>query len=82
MNSVPTLKSSAISKFAPGQLKPLIKEMEKRKFNFEHIIVNDLAKYNTNIDKMINFNLDYGGWWGCPHRVNAYTICPHLISDE
>ena len=82
MNSVPTLKSSAISKFAPGQLKPLIKEMEKRKFNFKNIIINDLAKYDTTIDKMINFNLDYGGWWGCPHRVNAYTICPHLISDE
>lgn len=82
MNSVPTLKSSAIAKFTPQQLKPLIKEMEKRKCNFKNIIINDLAKYGRTIEWMVNFNLDYGGWWGCPHRVEAYTICPHMLSDD
>ena len=79
MNSVPTLKSSAIAKFQPEQLNNLIAEMERRGFKtFRGIIENDLARYNTSISKMVNYNLDYAGWWGCPHFVEAYTIRPHL----
>ena len=79
MNSVPTLQSSAIAKFKPEQLNDLIAEMERRGFkSFRRIIENDLARYNTSIPKMINFNLDYTGWWRCPHYVEAYTIRPHL----
>ena len=74
MNSVPTLKSSAMAKFKPEQLEELIKEMERFGYDFRPIIVMDLAKYNTSIREMKNYNLDYAGWWGCPHRVEAFTI--------
>ena len=81
MNSVPTLKSSVIAKFEPERLNALITEMERRGFNFRPIIVNDLARFNTNIEEMTNYNLDYAGWWGCPHRVEAYTIRTYLRND-
>ena len=81
MNSVPTLKSSAIAKFKPEQLKDIIMIMEAKNCKFNTIIRNDLKKYDTSLDFIINFNMDYDGWWGCPHTVAAFTINPNLMED-
>ena len=81
MSSAHSLKSLVISKFDPEQMRNLIHVMEKLGYDFKIIIESDLAKYNTTIDFMDNFNKDYTGWWGCPHRIAAYTIKPELIWD-
>ena len=82
MSSVPSLKITVISKFAPEEMMKITEIMEKKGCKFNNIIKFELAKYDTSLQKAHDFNRTYDGWWGCPHKLDAYTIRPDLMSDN
>ena len=82
MSSAPSLKVIVISKFNPEEMMKIIDIMEKKGCKFNNIIKNELAKYDTSVHKAHDFNRTYDGWWGCPHKLDAYTIKPELMSNH
>ena len=80
MPSVHSLKSIVISKFYPDQMEEVITIMEKRGYDFKTIIDMNLQLHNITVEKIVNFNRDYDGWWGAPYRIAAFTTNPELHS--
>ena len=79
MNSVPTLLSSCIAKYYPAHMKEIIDLMETKNIDTSFII-QDINRYETSLEYMINFNVTYDPWCGLPHRIEAYTIRPDLLT--
>ena len=82
MSSVHSLKSLAISKFYPEQMEQITVIMEDLGYDFKIIIDSDVHLFNTSIEKIKNFNIDYDGWWNTPYRIAAFTTNPELHDEN
>ena len=75
MNNNPKpLKLLALVKCMPDRLKATLLHMERtRGQDYMTPVVMMLDEYNVTLDQMIDFNLDYGGWWGLPGPISKFT---------
>lgn len=77
-NSVPTLLHIAISKFLPNQLQQ-VKDILENQYDYDMCFITmDLEQHDATLEGMHEFNMFYDGWFGCPHRIEAFTIRPEL----
>ena len=82
MSSVHSLKSLAISKFYPEQMEQITVIMEDLGYDFKIIIDSDVHLFNTSIEKIKNFSIDYDGWWNTPYRIAAFTTNSELHDEN
>ena len=76
-----SLKLLSLVKCMPDRLKATLDHIERtRGQDYKTPIALMLAEYNVTLDQMVNFNLDYGGWWGLPGPISKFTT--NSIWDE
>ena len=56
----------------------IINIADKNGYNF-NFIKQDVAKFDTTLEKMHDFNTRFDPWWGLPHRIEAYTTNKSLM---
>ena len=72
MASVNTLLSLCIAKYYPNQMMEIIRIADECGYDFNFIKQN-VANFDTTLEKMHDFNTRFDPWWGLPHRSEAYT---------
>ena len=73
MPLVNSLLSICIAKYHPNQMMQIIEIADRNGYDFNFIEQN-VAKFDTTLEKMNDFNRRFEPWWGLPYRVAAYTI--------
>ena len=72
MPSANTLLSICIAQYYPDQMMRIIETADKHGYDFSFIEQN-IAKFNTTLQEMDDYNKRYEPWWGMPYKVVAFT---------
>ena len=70
---VRSLLLTTIGNMMPEEVLRFIAEQHQLGRDFETPIRLALRDYDYTLEQMVNFNLDYGGWWGLPGPVSVFT---------
>ena len=81
MSSVNSLLITCITKFYPDQMLQIIGIANENGYDFS-FIEQEIAKHNTTLEAMNDFNREYEPWWGLPHIIAAYTTNKSILSDQ
>ena len=74
MNNPKALKLLALVKCMPDRLKSTLIHIEQtRGQDYRTPVDLILSEYGVTLEQMIDFNLNYGGWWGLPGPISKFT---------